>query len=63
MRTEILDCVLGTLRFLETVRSWNLVIEVDLLSVEDEDASSGDNIALRVDTVTTTVNETPILVV
>ena len=63
MRTEILDCVLGTLRFLETIWSWNLVIEVDLLPVEDEDASSGDNIALRVNKITTAVHETPILVV
>ena len=63
MRTEILDSVLGTLRFLETIWSWNLVIEVDLLPVEDEDGSSSDNIALRVNKITTTVNETSILVV
>lgn len=63
MRAKVFDRVLDVLGLLEAVGCGYLVIEIDLFLVEDEDVASGDDIALRVHQIASSIDQTAIFVV
>ena len=63
MGTEVLDCVLDILGLLEAVGCRHLIIKINLLLVEDEDSSSCDNVACRIEQIPSPVDLSTILVI
>ena len=63
MCAEILDRVLDRFAFLEAVGSGDFIIKVNLFLIEDEDIASSDYVAIGVDQVASTVNQTTILII
>ena len=63
MSAEILDRVLDRFALLEAVGSRDFIIKVNLFLIEDEDIASSDYVAIGVDQVASTVNQTTILII
>lgn len=63
MGTEVLDSILDILGLLEAVGCGYLIIKIDLLLIEDEDAASCDHVPLKIHKVSSSVHQASILVV
>ena len=51
-----LHLVLGLLGLLEAIGRWYLVIKVHLIGIEDQDATPGDDVALTVYKIATSIH-------
>ena len=63
MCAEILDRVLDIFALLEAVGSRDFIIKVNLFLIEDEDITPSNYVSIRVNQVTSSVNQATILVI